>query len=192
MASALFASQVRHHADPVEVSSAGIRARGDGMPTSVPEPVLEVMAAYGIDLRGHREPGPRRAAMLEESDLVIGMSRRHVQEAILLDPQCWPSAFMLKELVRRGDQVGPRGPTQAVGSWIGEVHGDRTRQSLAHRSTVDEVADPYGGSLADYRSTADELAALVTALVGLLWPRGTRVLRGDHRPGSLVPPKTCG
>jgi protein-tyrosine phosphatase len=171
MASALFAAQVRHHADPVEVSSAGILARGDGMPTSVPEPVLEVMATYGVDLRGH-ESRALTAAMLEESDLVVGMSRRHVQEAILLHPQCWPSAFMLKELVRRGERVGPRGPDQAVGSWIGEVHGDRTRQSLAHRSTVDEVADPYGGSLADYRSTAGELDALVTALVGLLWPRG--------------------
>jgi protein-tyrosine-phosphatase len=170
MASALFASQVRHHADPVEVSSAGTLARGDGMPTSVPEPVLEVMGTYGIDLRGH-ESRALTATMLEETDLVIGMSRRHVQEAILLDPQCWPSAFMLRELVRRGGQVGPRGPGQAVGQWIGEVHGDRTRQSLAHRSTADEVADPYGGSLADYRSTAEELAALVTTLVGLLWPR---------------------
>jgi protein-tyrosine phosphatase len=177
MASALFASQVRHHADPVEVSSAGIRAREDGMPTAVPEPVLEVMATYGLDLRGHQSRA-LTAAMLEESDLVIGMSRRHVQEAILLVPQCWPSAFMLKELVRRGEEVGPRGPTQAVGAWIGEVHGDRTRQSLAHRSTVDEVADPYGGSRADYRSTAEELAALVTALVGLLWPRGDTLLPG--------------
>jgi protein-tyrosine-phosphatase len=177
MASALFASQVGHLTEPVEVSSAGIRARGEGMPTSVPEPVIEVMATYGLDLRGH-ECRALTAAMLEESDLVIGMSRRHVQEAILLDPPRWPSAFMLKELVRRGEQVGPRGPEQSVGSWIGEVHGDRTRQSLAHRSTTDEVADPYGGSLAHYRSTAEELAALVTALVGLLWPRG------DTRPSG--------
>jgi protein-tyrosine phosphatase len=177
MASALFASRVAHHAEPVEVSSAGIRARGEGMPTSVPEPVLEVMASYGLDLRGHQSRA-LTAAMLAESDLVIGMSRRHVQEAILLDPQCWPSAFMLKELVRRGEEVGPRGPGQAVGQWIGEVHGDRTRQSLAHRSMADDIADPYGGSLADYRSTADELDVLVTALVGLLWPRG------DTRPSG--------
>ena len=71
MASARFASQVRHHADPVEVSSAGIRARDDGMPTSVPEPVLEVMGTYGIDLRGH-ESRALTATMLEETDLVIG------------------------------------------------------------------------------------------------------------------------
>ena len=109
MASALFASRAGDHADPVEVSSAGTLARGDGMPTSVPEPVLEVMGTYGIDLRGH-ESRALTAAMLEETDLVIGMSRRHVQEAILLEPNCWPSAFMLKELVRRGEQVGPRDP----------------------------------------------------------------------------------
>jgi hypothetical protein len=79
---------------------------------------------------------------------------------------------MLKELVRRGELVGPRRPGQGIGGWIDEVHGDRTRQSLAGRSTTDEVADPYGGTLDEYRSTAAELAALTAGLINLLWPRG--------------------
>jgi len=170
MASALFAAQMEGAIDPVTVSSAGIHT-GGRMPSSVPDPLVAVMDTYGIDLRGHHSQA-LTAGMVQGADLIIGMSRRHVQEAVLLDPPCWPTAFMLKELVRRGELVGPRRPRQGIGSWIDEVHGDRTRQSLAGRSTTDEVADPYGGTLDEYRSTAAELTVLTAGLINLLWPEG--------------------
>lgn len=72
--------------------------------------------------------------------------------------------------MRLGTVIGPRRPDQGIRSWIDSVHGDRSRASLAHRSTVDDVADPYGGTLAQYRSTAAELAQLVGRLTGLVWP----------------------
>jgi protein-tyrosine phosphatase len=131
------------------------------------------MDSYGIDLRDHRSRALTEP-MLQGADLVLGMSRRHVQEAVLLDPRSWPHAFMLKELVRRGEFIGPRLPAQRPESWIGAAHGDRTRESLAHRSETDQVADPYGGTLADYRSTAAELERLTAQLAVLLWPIGTR------------------
>jgi protein-tyrosine phosphatase len=173
MASALFAAQMHHHTEPVSVSSAGIRAGRGSTPDAVPDEVLDVMDHYGIDLRDHRSRA-LTATMLQDADLVIGMGRRHVQEAVLLDPGSWPQAFMLKELVRRGESVGPRPPAQHLESWIAAVHGDRTRESLAHRSGADEVADPYGKTLADYRSTAAELDQLTTQLTTLLWPTLTR------------------
>jgi protein-tyrosine-phosphatase len=107
--------------------------------------------------------------MVAAADLIIGMGRRHVQEAVLLDPSCWTRAFMLKELVQRGNDAGPRLPGQDIGSWIEAVHGDRTRASLAHRSGAKEVADPYGGTLEGYRSTATELGQLIARLTQLLW-----------------------
>jgi protein-tyrosine phosphatase len=169
MASALFAAQMHHHTESVSVSSAGIRAGRGLTPDAVPDEVLEVMDTYGIDLRDHRSRA-LTATMLQEADLVIGMGRRHVQEAVLLDSESWPHAFMLKELVRRGELIGARPPAQPVESWIATVHGDRTRGSLAHRSGADEVADPYGKTLADYRSTAAELDRLTAQLTALLWP----------------------
>jgi protein-tyrosine phosphatase len=169
MASALFAAQMHHHTESVSVSSAGIRAGRGLTPEAVPDEVLDVMDNYGIDLRDHRSRA-LTATMLQEADLVIGMGRRHVQEAVLLDSGSWPHAFMLKELVRRGELIGPRPPAQHVESWIAAVHGDRTRESLAHRSGADEVADPYGKALADYRSTAAELDHLTAQLTALLWP----------------------
>jgi protein-tyrosine phosphatase len=170
MASALFAAQMEGSIDPVTVSSAGIHT-GGRMPTSAPEPLLTVMDTYGIDLRSHHSQA-LTADMLQGSDLIIGMSRRHVQEAVLLNPPGWPTSFMLKELIRRGDLVGPRRRGQSITSWVDRVHGDRTRQSLAGRSTADGVADPYGGTLDDYRSTAAELAVLTAGLINLLWPEG--------------------
>jgi protein-tyrosine phosphatase len=164
MAAALLTQRTRDLADPVEVSSAGVRKTD----STVPEEVFEVMAPYGIDLTGHQKQQITEP-LLRSSDLIIGMGRRHVQEAVLLDPPCWPQAFTLKELVRRGEAVGPRRPDQGVRSWIEAVQGDRTRESLAHRSPSDEVDDPYGGSLARFQATAAELDGLISRLVRLLW-----------------------
>ena len=169
MAAALFAEQSEGVPDPVEVSSAGISAVGELAGRPVPDEVLAVMTSYRIDLGAHRSRVLTQS-MLEGADLIIGMSRRHVQEAILTDPPSWPKSFMLKELVRRGRELGPRRADQGFRSWIDLVHGDRTRQSLAHRSRDDDIEDPYGRPLAEYRATADELAGLTTELGLLLWP----------------------
>lgn len=169
MAAALFAARIEGVSPTVEVSSAGVLTFTEAQARPVPGEVLELMAPLGIDLGAHRSRA-LTLPLLEEADLVIGMSRRHVQEAILLDPPSWPRSFLLKDLVRRGSAHGPRRPDQGFRSWIDEVHGDRTRESLAHRSKVDEVADPYGGTLDDYRSTVEELGHLTDQLARLLWP----------------------
>ncbi len=165
MAAALFAGQLTDADDPVEVSSAGLLE--GGLP--VPDEVLGVMEGYGIDLRAHRSR-TLTPDMLEGADLVIGMGRRHVNEAVLLDPPCWQQAFRFRELIRRGEALGPRAASQGVRSWIAAVHGDRDRAALAHRVAADEIADPYGGPLAGYRSTAAELASLTGRLAALVWP----------------------
>jgi len=157
--------QIRDLADPVQVSSAGVLDAG----LPVPEEVSEVMAPFGIDLSGHRSQR-MTASLLKSCDLVVGMGRRHVQEAVLLDPPCWPQAFTFKELVRRGEEVGARRPDQGVRSWIESVQGDRSRASLARRSTAEDIADPYGKPLDQYASTVAELAHLTSRLAGLLWP----------------------
>jgi protein-tyrosine phosphatase len=176
MAAALFAAQTWGLTDSLEVSSAGLLAPGATTPDQCPAEVIEVMSHYGIDLRDHRSR-ELTAPMVAGSDLIVGMGARHVQEAVLLDPSCWSRTFKFKELVLRGNEVGPRHPHQAIADWVEAVHGDRTRASLAHRSSGDEVADPYGGSLEQYRSTASELGRLVARLVELLWPQESQIGR---------------
>ncbi len=168
MAAALFAREIERRGESVETTSAGLLRAGD----PVPAEVLEVMAPYGIDLSGHRSV-TLTAVLVAEADLVVGMGRRHVREAVLLDPGRWPRAFTLKDLVRRGRAIGPRERVSDIPSWLDAAHEGRTRPELAHRSSVDEVADPYGGPFAGYRAVAEELAELTLDLAGLLWPAGS-------------------
>ena len=107
---------------------------------------------------------------MSAAGLVIGMSLRHVQESMLLVPASWQRTFRLKELVRRGEYIGPRLPGQDLATWIGAAQGDRERDSLAHHSPHDDVADPYGGPLSGYEETAEELDDLTGRLAALLWP----------------------
>jgi protein-tyrosine-phosphatase len=166
MAAALFARGADDHVDHPEVASVGL---GDaGRPC--PDEVLEVMTARGIDLSGHRS-ATLRAPMVDEADLVIGMSLRHVQESMLLAPSSWQRTFRLKELVRRGEYIGPRIPGQDLASWIHAAQGDRRRDSLANHSPEEDVADPFGGPFAGYEATGAELDDLTARVIALLWPR---------------------
>jgi protein-tyrosine phosphatase len=167
MAAAFFTREADGRGEAVETSSAGILPGGEPVPVEV----VEVMATYGFDLSAHRSRS-LTSALVAEADLVVGMGRRHVREAVALDSPSWPRAFSLKSLVERGRAVGSREPGTDLGAWLDAVHEGRTRTELARRSPVDEVADPYGGPLAGYRSAAEELAALTSELAGLLWPRG--------------------
>jgi protein-tyrosine phosphatase len=167
MAAALFAGRPKGVADGERnrVVSAGLGEAG----LPVPDEVLEVMARRGFDLRSHRST-TLTAPLVSGADLIVGMSLRHVQEAVLLDPGAWERTFRLKELVRRGEFVGPRLPGQETAAWVRATQGDRDRSALAHLSPAEDVADPYGGPYAGYETTAAELDDLTGRLAGLLWP----------------------
>jgi protein-tyrosine phosphatase len=167
MAAALFARRASGHVDRGRnrVLSAGLGEAG----VPVPDEVLEVMVRRGIDLRGHRST-TLTAPLVSGADLIVGMGLRHVQEAVLLDPDAWQRTFRLKELVRRGEFVGPRLPGQEAAAWVRAAQGDRDRSALAHLSPEDDVADPYGGPYAGYEVTAAELDDLTGRLAALLWP----------------------
>jgi protein-tyrosine phosphatase len=165
MAAALFAEQAARLAGRPSVASAGL---GDaGLP--VPDAVVEVMLRRGVDLTAHRST-TLTPSMVAGADLVVGMGLRHVQEAVLMEPVAWARTFRLKEIVRRGEFVGPRLPGQDPVAWIRAAQGDRDRTALAHLSPEEDVADPYGGPYAGYEATAAELDDLTARLAALLWP----------------------
>ncbi len=165
MAGALLVTRTAGLPDAPEVGTAGLLPGGRPVPTEV----LETMAEYGIDLSAHRST-TLESGHLAAADLVLGMGRRHVQEAAVLLPSCWDRTFRLKEFVRRAAAVGPRTPGRTAASWITEVHGDRTRSALATRAPDDDVADPFGGPRSGYEATAAELAGLVAHLTALAFP----------------------
>lgn len=147
------------------VSSAGVV--GAGRPAS--ESAVKAMIDHGIDIGDHRsrliDPSMVRAA-----DLVVGMAREHVREAVVLEPPAFPRTFTLKELVRRGRAVGPRAGSEPLPVWLARVHAGREPALHLGSSAEDDVADPLGQRLAVFERTADELAELVDDLVALAWP----------------------
>ena len=150
------------------VSSAG--RLFDGVPADADG--LDVLRAMGIDASGHRSRQLTRR-LAGDVDLVLGMAREHVRDAVVLDPDLWPRAFTIKELVRRAAAVGPRSPGQPFDEWLAKVHAGRARADVLGSSPDDDVADPIGGGPDVFRRTAAELDDLTARLVELAWAHAT-------------------
>jgi protein-tyrosine-phosphatase len=98
------------------------------------------------------------------------MQRMHVREVVLALPDAWHRTFALKELVRLGEELGPRCAEEHVEDWLERAHGKRERSHLLSESSADDIADPYGGPVAGYRVTAEEIDEQLERLVDLAWP----------------------
>jgi protein-tyrosine phosphatase len=165
MAEALLRHRLTERGIDAHVHSAGLLE--DGEPAS--RHGVDLLADRGIDLSTHRS---RRMAvdMLRDADLVLGMARRHVREAVVLAPETWFKTYTLKELVRRGDDLGGRTPGQALDDWLEKLHAGRTRSDLLGDSPADDVFDPIGSARSKYEEVAAELDALLARTVDLAFP----------------------
>ncbi len=113
MAEALLRDALGRRGVEASVSSAGL-FRG-GVPASPGS--VKAMAQRGLDLEAHRSRTVTEDLLLG-ADLVLGMARLHVREAVVAVPQVWPRAFTLKELVRRGSSGAACRPARARwGPW---------------------------------------------------------------------------
>ena len=129
---------------------------------------VDVVKARGLDLSAHRSRTMTKA-IVEEADLVLGMARSHVREAVLAAPDAWPKTFTLKELVRLGDKVGPRQPGQPLEEWLARAGEGRNQAALLGASPTDDVADPIGHPRPVYEKLVAELDDLLERLVKLVW-----------------------
>ena len=146
------------------VGSAGVAAL-DAPP---PPEAIAALAARGYDIAGHRGrlAGP---AELAAADLILGMTRDHVRHAVVAVPAAWPRTFTLKELVRRGQLIGPRMPGEPLSGWLDRAALGRDHRDLLGDSAEDDIADPYGGPPLDYELTARLLDQLTGELADLCW-----------------------
>ena len=162
---------LRHHLAvrgvEASVSSAGVHEGG----APATHHGVAAMAARGLDLHGHVSRQVTRG-MVKEADLIIGMAREHVREAAVLDPAVLERSFTLKDLVRRGEDLGPRSASEPLGDWLARMAASRQRSELVgggHDPAVD-VEDPVGRGTADYEATATLLDELLRRLVDLTCP----------------------
>jgi protein-tyrosine phosphatase len=159
-------ARAHERAIPITVASAGIQAM-PGMPAT--PPTVDAARRLGWDLATHRST-PLAVDDVRRSDLVLGLERRHVQEIVLLDPGTFAKAYTLKELVRRGNEIGPRPPDEPIAAWLARVHQGRRPIDLIGASLDDDITDPTGSRAVDHRTTAEEIDRLTTATLALLFP----------------------
>lgn len=152
----------------VSVGSAGL------MPGGVPATpdAAATMAARGVDIGAHRSR-QLDADLARNTPLVVGLARLHVREACATYGAPVARTFTLKELVRRGEQTGPRTAEEHLGAWLARVGAGRRPSDLIGDDPADDVADPIGRPRADYEATADELEDLLGRLFALLAGGGT-------------------
>jgi protein-tyrosine phosphatase len=163
MAAALLSRRLDDAGVKAVVSSAGLLF--DGKPAT--DHGQAVMAARGLDTSGHRSRKLRRD-IVTGADIVIGMARSHVREAVALEPDVWKRAFTLKEIVRRGEERGGRAPGEPLEDWLARLHAGRRLPDLLGDSAADDLADPIGGPRKHYERTAEELDDLTARLAHLL------------------------
>ena len=146
------------------VRSAGLLEAGQPAHTHS----VETLAEQGLDIARHRS---RRltAPIVGSADLVLGMARQHVREAVVMDPTAFPRIFTLKELVRRGELIGPRGAGETEAEWLARAHAGRTTADLMGDSDTDDVPDPIGLPRTAYHRMVEELDTQLDRLVALLW-----------------------
>ena len=134
---------------------------------------VDVLSGLGIDMSAHRSQS-MTVELLQRADLVLAMAREHVREAVVSVPEIFPRTFTLKELIRRGNEIGPRRPGEPLDRWLARAHEGRSARDLMGRSTEDDVDDPIGRPRAAYERMVEELSGLLDELVWLLWGQSER------------------
>lgn len=158
------------------VGSAGLLPGGA---PATPDAVA-TMAARRVDLR-HHVSRTVDAEMAQGTPLIIGMTRYHVREVCASYGAPMDRTFTLKELVRRGEQVGPRAEGESVYAWLARVAAGRRPADLMGDDPADDIADPVGRPRSVYEDTADELEEQLRRFVDLL-------VGGPPRSGAYAEP----
>lgn len=143
-------ARLRFGGSPVRFASAGLHAVA-GQPAS--EGSLLTAAESGVDLSGHRSR-PLSAGLLDGADWVIAMTRGQVAQARVRFPD-YPGRLGLLGLPGVDLAAAP----DAAGG--------------------EEVADPFGGQLADYHRMTEQVARLLEGWRAVFTAAdGTRAGRG--------------
>jgi protein-tyrosine phosphatase len=168
MAGALLRRAFDDAGSEAHIETAGLLEGGH----PAPEGVHVALARDGIDVSAHvsRAVSPE---LISRAGLVVTMERSHVREVVVRDRSAWPRTFTIKELVRRGERIGPRRPDETLAAWVADVHRGRRRDELLGADETDNLADPMGGPQRAFDRTAEELEVLARRIATLLAARAS-------------------
>jgi protein-tyrosine phosphatase len=179
MAEGLLRAHLHEAGINAQVGSAGLLPGGS---SAAPEAVA-VMAERGIDITRHVSC-QITADIARSANLIVGMSRHHVREACVSYGALLQRAFTLRELVRRGEEIGPRRQDETLYTWLGRVGAGRRPTDLVGDGSQDDIVDPIGKPRPVYEQTADELDDLLTRFLNLVIGIERPVAALEGRAGS--------
>ncbi|HEX6418539.1 MAG TPA: hypothetical protein VFZ77_08575 [Acidimicrobiales bacterium] len=157
----------------------GARATADAVAT---------MAARGVDIRDHVSRTVD-AGTVRSTPLIIAMTRAHVREVCADHGAPMERTFTLKEIVRRGEQVGGRLPGEPVPRWLARLDAQRRPADLTGDDPIDDIADPVGRPRPVYEATADQLSDHLQRFVLLLAggpPRSAAYAEGPRAREGVI------
>jgi protein-tyrosine phosphatase len=135
----------------------------------VSDGLVGILREWDVDLASHRSR-LITAEAVERADVVLTMEHYQVAEVVLIEPDAWERTFTLREIVQRGQRVGPRAPNEELADWLRRLSAGRTRMELVGAWHLD-VADPAGQGALAIEQAADEIQGLVDRLADLAWPK---------------------
>lgn len=148
----------------IEVRSAGTRARAG---EHVTRHTLQLLEGRGIEAAGFRSQ-PLTAELVEWADIVLCAERAHRADVVRLVPRAHRKTFTIAQSARLlAVAEVPRGASaSALADSLAAARG------ILPQSDDDDIADPAGGTTADYERAADRIGVAVRALGGALRVRG--------------------
>ncbi len=147
MAQRLMQSEIdeRRCADRIQVLSAGLSALEED---TISEEAVLALQEYGIDARGQNS-NRVTPQLLDETDLILTMTRFHSKMLLALNPQIQHKTFLFADYLQfNSEKIGP-------------AHMDPD-------GWFEEVMDPFGQSLEVYRLCAQQLRRMVQALTDIV------------------------
>lgn len=148
------------------VSSAGTQGR-DGWDAD--PRIAELAVEHGVHLEGFTsrqvEPG-----MIQDSDLVLAMTREHRRRIVEVVPAAVRRTFTLREFARLLPFIPPEETALPAQRWHSlAALAQRYRRAAPGEQTADDVVDPYRCSDAVYQNMLEQLLPAAEALS--VWER---------------------
>jgi len=163
-------SQKEHGQNHAEIQKVTVQSLGImGSTSEVPPRLVKEGAAFGLDFGDHVS---RRISVgtIRRADLIVTMAREHVREIVLAQNDAFTKTFTLREIVRRGQDKGPRQPGDSLHTWLQRLNAGRRHLDLIGDSPDDDIQDPMGGRSEQFRNMLIEVEGLTRSLHALIWP----------------------
>jgi len=155
MFSALLGRDLAAVGAPFEVSSGGLLEWDQPADPSA----VAAVAGYGLDISDHRSR-PLASLDLTTFGLILTMTREHLREIVIEEPELFSVTFTAKAFARALDTPQDGELPGGISARIRALSAGRPTSSMLGQSAEDDVADPYQLGQQEFETTAAELADL--------------------------------